>query len=361
MEKLDEQWKSSPGLPALLQAAEEASGMPFEAQVEWSERLRAVGLWSSCPLIATAQNGALPVAQRAIAAGAAWAAYGDRQGRAVLRSLWPALSPSDMVALCSVVPAESIEDLRNGPVIWSVTPFFNEFAILEARLSEMARSVDHFVVIEAPVTQRGVPKPLYFQENQERFSRWSAQIDHRVVQLPEGPDNWRRERRQRDVGREVLADLGAGDSDLVLSTDLDEIVRADKVGEILKATEQGPVILMMDMYWYSPDWRDPVPWLHPKAFRFGQVPAETPYSDIRHQPYPVLPNAGWHLSWFGDKQRIETKMKAVADDVDTDQNRSEQHQDRMLTEGIAIHGRKLQHSSDYFPASLSRVFGGAAQ
>jgi hypothetical protein len=358
MQKLDEQWQRAPGLPTLLRAAEEAPGMSLRSQVEWSERLRAAGLWSSCPLIATAQNSALRVEQRALAAGAAWAAYGDRQGRAVLRSLWPALSPSDMAALCSVVPAKSIEDLRKGPFIWSVTPFFNEFAILEARLSEMARSVDRFVVIEAPVTQRGIPKPLYFQENEERFSRWSAQIDHYVVELPEGPDNWKRERRQRDVGREVLADLGAQDGDLVLSTDLDEIVRADKVEEILKATEQGPVILMMDMYWYSPDWRDPVPWLHPKAFRFGQVPPEVPYSDARHTSYPVLPNAGWHLSWFGDKQRIETKMKAVADDVNTDQNRSEQHQERMLTEGIAIHGRKLQHSSDYLPASLSKVFGG---
>lgn len=357
MQKLDEQWQSSPGLPTLLRAAEEAPGMSLRSQVEWSERLRAVGLWSSCPLIATAQNSALPVEQRALAAGAAWAAYGDRQGRAVLRSLWPALSPSDMADLCSVVPAKSIEDLRKGPFIWSVTPFFNEFAILEARLREMARSVDRFVVIEAPVTQRGIPKPLYFQENEERFSRWSAQIDHYVVELPEGPDHWKRERRQRDVGREVLADLGAQDGDLVLSTDLDEIVRADKVEEILKATEQGPVILMMDMYWYSPNWRDPVPWLHPKAFRFGQVPPEVPYSDVRHTSYPVLPNAGWHLSWFGDKQRIETKMKAVADDVNTDQNRSEQHQERMLTEGIAIHGRKLQHSGDYLPASLSKVFG----
>jgi len=358
MQELDDEWQRSPGLPTLLRAAEEAPGMALEPQVEWSKRLRAVGLWSSCPLIATAQNGALPVEQRAMAAGAAWAAYGDRQAGAVLRSLWPSLSPNDMSALCSVVPAKSIEDLRKGPFIWSVTPFFNEFAILEARLSEMARSVDHFVVIEAPVTQRGVPKPLYFQENQERFSRWSAQIDHCVVELPEGPDNWKRERRQRDVGREVLADLGAGNSDLVLSTDLDEIVRADKVGEVLKATEQGPVILMMDMYWYSPDWRDPVPWLHPKAFRFGQVPPEIPYSDVRHTPYPVVPNAGWHLSWFGDKQRLETKMKAVADDVNTGHNRSERHQERMLTEGIAIHGRKLQHSSDYFPASLSKVFGG---
>jgi hypothetical protein len=51
-------------------------------------------------------------------------------------------------------------------------------------------------------------------------------------------------------------------------------------------------------------------------------------------------------------------MKAVADDVNTGQNQSEQHQERMLTEGIAIHGRKLLHSSDYLPASLSKVFGG---
>jgi hypothetical protein len=55
---LDEQWQLAPGLPVLLRAAEETPGTALESQVEWSKRLRAVGLWSSCPLIATAQNGA---------------------------------------------------------------------------------------------------------------------------------------------------------------------------------------------------------------------------------------------------------------------------------------------------------------
>ena len=85
---------------------------------------------------------------------------------------------------------------------------------------------DHFIIVEARQTFRGDEKPLYFQDNRRLFRRWSTQLDHCVVDLPDGPDAWARERHQRNIARNVLADLGAANDDLVLLTDLDEIVRA---------------------------------------------------------------------------------------------------------------------------------------
>lgn len=353
---LEQMWQREPSISVLRKAARAALGMSVNQQAQWSKRLRSAGLWCWCPLVATAQDGSRPVGERALAAAFAWALDRDRQARAVLRCLLPALSGTEKAEVERALGAPAIEDLTKGPLVWSVTPFFNELDILEARLREMARVVDRFIVIEAPVTQRGTPKPLYFEQNRSRFARWSTQLDHCVVDLPEGPSNWARERRQRDVSSEVLADLGAAPEDLVLSNDVDEIVRADRIPAILSATEKGPAILMMTMYWYSLDWRDPVPWLHPKAFRFGQVPTGASYSDVRHSPFPVVTNAGWHLSWFGDRERMITKMQAVADDVNTEQNRSLEHQDAMLGKGIAVHGRKLVRSDDYLPESLSGLF-----
>jgi beta-1,4-mannosyl-glycoprotein beta-1,4-N-acetylglucosaminyltransferase len=295
--------------------------------------------------------------RRALAAGVSWGAHRDRQARAVLRHLLPMLDSDERSDLEHTVPAEALHEVENGPFTWSVTPFFNELELLEARLSEMARMVDRFVVIEAHQTFRGGPKPLYFQENSHLFARWSAQIDHVIVDLPDGPDAWARERHQRNVGQMVLADLGAAQDDLVLLTDLDEIVRADRIDAAREATASSPVVLMMTQYWYSLDWRQEVPWFHPKAFRFGQVPAGTSYHDVRHSPYPVLPNTGWHLSWFGDEARFDYKLASFShSEFDTPDRRKRGYSDGLINSGVDLHGRKLLRAGDHFPASLAKIF-----
>jgi beta-1,4-mannosyl-glycoprotein beta-1,4-N-acetylglucosaminyltransferase len=359
-EDLERQWHSSPGLGILRRAAEMARELPLNIQLTWSTRLRAAGLWSYCPLVATAQDLSLAPGTRALAAGISWGAHRDRQARAVLRRLLPVLDSDDRSTLEATVPLEALNDLEKGPFTWSVTPFFNELDLLEARLSEMARMVDRFVVIEARQTFRGQPKPLYFQENSHLFRRWAAQIDHVVVDLPEGPDAWARERHQRNVAHQVLADLGAVQDDLVLLTDLDEIVRADRVDAAREATAASPVVLMMTQYWYSLEWRQEDPWLHPKAFRYGQIRAGTPYHDVRHSPFPVLPNTGWHLSWFGDEARFDYKLASFShSEFDTPERRKRGFSDGLIARGVDIHGRKLSRSGDHFPASLAKIFKAA--
>jgi hypothetical protein len=354
---LEQQWQSSPGLAVLFRAAQIARDLPINIQLTWSARLRAAGLWSLCPLVATAQDLSLAPGTRALAAGVCWGANRDRQARAVLRHLLPMLGREERFTVESTVPTVALDDLGKGPFTWSVTPFFNELDLLEARLTEMARMVDRFVVIEARQTFRGAPKPLYFQENNDLFRRWSAQIDHVVVDLPDGPDAWARERHQRNVAHDVLADLGAAQDDLVLLTDLDEIVRADRIDAAREATVTSPVILMMTQYWYSLDWRQEDPWLHPKAFRYGQVPAGTTFHDVRHTLFPVLVNSGWHLSWFGDEARFNYKLASFShSEFDTPERRERGFSEALNEGGVDIHGRKLLRSGDHFPASLVKIF-----
>ena len=354
---LEEAWRSSPNLSTLEELAGHAAQGSPGVQRKWSARLRQAGLWSLCPLLACARDGSLPLGRRATAAATAWDLDRDRQGRAILRCLLPGLAPEEAGAILAQMSPEALADLEKGPFVWSVVPFFNELDLLAARLEEMARAVDRFVIIEAPVTFRGEPKPLYYQENRSRFRNWSTQVDHCVVSLPDSPDPWDREIFQRNVGREVLADLGAKGDDVVLLTDLDEIVRADKVPGIVTATETGPVILLMSMYWYSPAWRDPVPWAHPKAFRYGQVPPCTTYHQVRHQSLPVVADAGWHLSFFGGRAQFDYKISSFShSEDDTPEKHSAGYQDMIFSQGIATHGRKLLPAHDYFPYSLRCLF-----
>ena len=55
---------------------------------------------------------------------------------------------------------------RSSPLpIVDFVPLGYELDMLEVRLLENYEHVDAFVVYEAPVTQRGLPKPLFFNES----------------------------------------------------------------------------------------------------------------------------------------------------------------------------------------------------
>ena len=59
--------------------------------------------------------------------------------------------------------------------------FYNELDLLEIRLNILDSVVDKFVIVEATETFMGQPKPLYYEENKERFVKWKDKIVHYVV------------------------------------------------------------------------------------------------------------------------------------------------------------------------------------
>jgi len=105
---------------------------------------------------------------------------------------------------------------------------FNELDLLDIWLRELEQVVDRFVLVEAPVTFSGRPKPLYFADQIGRFARWRDRITHVVVDdMPTGPDPWRRAQHQRNA---ILRGLnGAAPDDGVIVSDCDEIPSADAV------------------------------------------------------------------------------------------------------------------------------------
>ena len=65
--------------------------------------------------------------------------------------------------------------------IIDVVPFSYELDVLELRLHELNATVDLFVVVEAPVTHRGLRKPLVFAQHAKRFVAFADKIVHVVV------------------------------------------------------------------------------------------------------------------------------------------------------------------------------------
>ena len=123
---------------------------------------------------------------------------------------------------------------REGPrKVFDLFPFNNELLMLRIKLEEMADWVDHFVLVESRHTFSGRPKPLVFDQAKEQFAAFAAKIVHVVVDdAPECVDAaWAREFYQRDSAIRGLQGLCDPD-DLVLVTDVDEIVDRRVLGEL---------------------------------------------------------------------------------------------------------------------------------
>jgi beta-1,4-mannosyl-glycoprotein beta-1,4-N-acetylglucosaminyltransferase len=60
--------------------------------------------------------------------------------------------------------------------------FFNELDLLELRLNILNDVVDYFVLTESPWTVSGNPKPLYYQENKDRFEKFNHKIIHNITE-----------------------------------------------------------------------------------------------------------------------------------------------------------------------------------
>jgi hypothetical protein len=123
---------------------------------------------------------------------------------------------------------------KTRPALFDCFTFFNELDLLEIRLTELDKLVDHFVLVEATRTHTGFPKPLYFAEHKSRFASFLDRIIHVVVDdLPDESnlDPWIPEGRQRHCIVRGLDSAKPGDR--ILVSDLDEIPRAPHLREAL--------------------------------------------------------------------------------------------------------------------------------
>ena len=187
----------------------------------------------------------------------------------------------------------------------------NELDMLECRLTELEDVVDHFVLVEATVTHgANQPKPLHFQENQERFAKWSDQIVHVVADgMPSHVDPWSREHAQREWFRTGLLSVDVQPDDIIFQSDVDEIPRTDFV----KYTNPtGFVVAEMDFYCFALDWLNTespdAPWRGTVAARYGFIETFTKMRDARLWAPVRVPDAGWHFTWVGGPEYWPSKL-----------------------------------------------------
>lgn len=191
--------------------------------------------------------------------------------------------------------------------------FCDELDLLEARLVELDKVVYRHVLVEAPVTFQGTPKPLYFLENRERFAPWKDKIIHVTADLDGLPDHWAREDASREATRQGLGELG--DDDILLLSDADEIPNPDFIqhapGRLMFMRHHVMAANLLDVGWWAGTagtlGRSPFPSM--QHFRNRQAGENRPFL-ANASGFPVI--TGWHFSWLGGPEAMRAKVHSFS-------------------------------------------------
>jgi hypothetical protein len=229
---------------------------------------------------------------------------------------------ASLVFLCGIVFFKE----SHKPKIYDCFLFFNELELLEVRLNEMYDHVDKFVIVESTETFTGKPKSLVFLENRRLFEKFADKIIH--VPLTEhfsAEKAWARERYQR---QQVMQGLkGCHKNDIIFLSDLDEIVKGDRIQEIAKlitSKEVEAVVCYQKMFCgflnrYQGKWPGTVCMNFQK---FKSIPVKTtrklrnctPRTMRKAQVSKIqaLEEMGWHFNSMGGSARYVTKLESFS-------------------------------------------------
>lgn len=240
-------------------------------------------------------------------------------------------------------------------------PFFNELDLLEIRLHELDSVVDFFVLVEATKTHSNQPKPLFFEENKQRYARFLPKIKHIIVDdLPDGDDPWERERFQRrmviDRGFEGFDDLAIG-----MISDADEIPNEEGVANLPRLMfEKQSAIGFMQFFccYYANNLLTSEDqcafWAGTRAAQIHAWKGLTGREGCGELYY-----GGWHMSCLGGQKAVEYKMASYAHHNDEDHKLfTPEYIQQRISEGrglrdyIAVGSQNRKLHPNYWPKHL---------
>jgi hypothetical protein len=204
--------------------------------------------------------------------------------------------------------------------------FYNELDLLELRLAELYNTVDHFVIVESNQTFTNRAKPFLFDENRQRYSQYLDKIIHvKVDDMPGSSNPWDNEIHQRNAIMRGLT--GANDDDIVVVSDVDEVLRKQAV-EHIRHSEQTLFALRMPIFNFkfnyikvNPDryniWamaarRSVFNDISPNSLRDMRFSFFACDYQFRNNGCEVIEHGGWHFGYLGDRDYLIDKAKSFS-------------------------------------------------
>jgi glycosyltransferase involved in cell wall biosynthesis len=208
--------------------------------------------------------------------------------------------------------------------------FFNEFDMLKLRLDYLNDVVDHFIISESNYTHSGKLKPYYLdeiwndipKEIQNKITRLKYEPDINQINIPQNVKvcdyengNWKLEREQRDIISKNLFEFSL--SDLFMISDVDEIPQKEVIRELIsnshRLNNDFVFVAKCDMFYYNfSTWCNNV-WAG-TVFSNIQTALKMGCDYFRSKRFQLEPieSGGWHFSYFGDVEKIKTKLQSFA-------------------------------------------------
>lgn len=248
-------------------------------------------------------------------------------------------------------------------MIYDCFTFFNELDLLELRLNILYDYIDKFVIVEANKTHTGQDKTFIFEENKERFCKFSDKIEYiKVDNFPELQlsqedsygNKWLYENYQRDAIMRGL--VNCNPDDVIIISDCDEIPNP----EALKKYKSGINILRQYCFYYNLNtlnlyfpyskgakicrYKD---LCNPKqelgSIEFCQYSKYGLPTYLRFCKGKKIKNGGWHFSYLGNIENILEKRKAIVEQqFNTDLNMSIENMQIAINNGEDILNRGLK-------------------
>ena len=214
--------------------------------------------------------------------------------------------------------------------------FNGEYDLLEIRLNILNDYVDEFIIVEAPTTFSGKPKPLYYEQGKDRYKQWHDKIKYFVIDenyTPEdialaenspnvpkgGAENWRREFLQKESIKKALTHLD--DDDTVFVGDCDEIWNPSALSfnpnwDSLfrrctccnKSTKNHVYKLPQIVYAYYLNNKSSEPWHGTICCRYATI-KDSILNHIRTSGFiQKTEDIGWHFTSMGGYEEVKRKL-----------------------------------------------------
>ncbi|CAN8270750.1 unnamed protein product [Cochlearia groenlandica] len=208
--------------------------------------------------------------------------------------------------------------LRSEPrKIFDAIIFSNELDLLELRWRELDPYVSKFVILESNTTFTGIPKPLFFESNKDKFGFAEGKIVHGVFpgrtrkKGSQHEDPFLLEGQQRIAMNWLLREAGVSDGDAVIMSDADEIPSPHTV-KFLRWCDGLPNVMHLEMRDYMYSFEFPVDF---SSWRSSVHIYSKKWTQYRHsrQTDLILSDAGWHCSFcFRRISEFVFKMKGYS-------------------------------------------------
>jgi beta-1,4-mannosyl-glycoprotein beta-1,4-N-acetylglucosaminyltransferase len=230
--------------------------------------------------------------------------------------------------------------------IYSACNFFNELDLLELRLETLNPLVDYFIICESIKTHSNLPKPLYYQENKDRYKKFQDKIIHIVIDdSPNVYEDFFNMKPKNDLHDKIIENskkadwlnpisdinfirdnyekecmqLGlenASSDDIIALGDLDEIPRPETLSNILNSFDLNVnYLLKQGSYHYFVNLeKTNEEWVGMNVLSVGKLLNDSVGNIKAHQNVlgKRVEFGGWHFSYMNGADSIIKKLESFS-------------------------------------------------